>query len=104
LQECMDLVIRNGLANYLVMDLEGNYCGTVSTYKIVKLQKENPALRIKDIYHPQLTYMKPSTPLMEAMQTIRGGQPVILIEEEEGGLSYIDGEVIERYMMLEGRA
>ena len=103
LQECMDLVIRNGLANYLVMDLEGNYCGTVSTYKIVKLHKQNPELRIKDIYHPQLIYMKPSTPLLEAMQTIRGGQPVILIQEEEGGPSYIDGEVIERYMMLEGR-
>lgn len=101
IREAITDVIQSGQSSFLVMNLEGQMAGFVSSSAIAKMIKTNPELRIKDIMSKDIRVLHPNTSIHAVIQYFRNNQPFVLLSSEtENYHYYCDPEVLDQYLRI----
>ncbi len=99
-KEAFNLIFKYAEKNFLVLNLDGRICGTVSARQISKAYKTDPNLKIHQISQSGYISMPPYSSLLQAFSTIQSGHQLIVVEENGEMMGVVDYESIIQCMEL----
>ncbi len=92
--QAKQLVLLSGYKNFPVIDLTGQYVGTVSASQILKSSLKNLTQPIKEFMHQQVIVLSKDEDLIEGMRYLESGVPLLLIIEQNEVIGLVDQESI----------
>ncbi|MDQ3140678.1 MAG: site-2 protease family protein [Bacteroidota bacterium] len=98
MQDAFTFVMQGIENSFIVINLSGQYIGSVSSRNIIKSFKKNPALKVSDIYFPQLVSLSPDAHISHALDTFKSGHSIIAIVDDDDLVGVLDQDGIEHYL------
>lgn len=100
-QEAYEFLMHTRERYFVVINLLGQYCGSVSARQIQVTYKKDPDIRLSEIYNRQLLSLTSSTAIINAMYSLRNQSDLILVSEDEGIIGVVDMDAIQQYIELQ---
>lgn len=100
-KEAYEFILHNRDRYFPVINLMGQFCGSVSAKQIQSAFKKNPDQKISDIANNKLISLNSSTELMNVLYILRSQAELILVTEGDEVIGVIDMDAIQRYIELQ---
>ncbi|MEP7196016.1 MAG: site-2 protease family protein [Saprospiraceae bacterium] len=100
IQDVAKEIIHYGTHNFPIIDITGNYVGSVSSTEIIRNYKSNAQLTLKEIMNTQVVFLDINTALSEGVQYLESGIPLVFIHQEHNILGVMDQESINHGLSL----
>ena len=101
-RDAYEFIMHQTNRHFMVINLYGQYCGTVSAKAIKAAYKLNPETRISEIYQPKLLSLAASTSVAHALYALRGQTNLILVTEADAVIGVLDQESVQQLLDMEG--
>ncbi|MGB4970544.1 MAG: site-2 protease family protein [Saprospiraceae bacterium] len=99
-QEAYEFLMHCRERYFVVINLLGQFCGSVSAKQIQIAYKKNPQTRLTEIYNRQLLSLDSSTAILNVLYSLRGPSELVLVTEEEEVIGVVDLDSIQQYIDL----
>lgn len=100
-REAYDFLLHRRDRAFPVINLMGQFSGTITSRQIQIALKTNPETRISEIYNRRLLSLNSSTSLMNAMYALRSQADLILVTEADEVIGVIDMDAIQQFIELQ---
>ena len=101
-KEAYDFLMHRRDRTFPVINLLGQFSGSVSSKQIQLALKKNPETRISEIFNPRLLSLNSNTALVNAMYALRTQSELILVTELDDVIGVIDMDAIQQFIELRG--
>jgi Zn-dependent protease len=100
IREAREFVMHRLDRTYPVINLLGQFSGSISAKQIIAAFKKNPEARISDIYNPRVMSLPVTTPLVHAMYALRNQTELILVTDQDQVIGVIDNDLIRQFIEI----
>jgi predicted transcriptional regulator len=100
-KEAYEFLMHRRDRSFPVINLLGQFNGSVTSKQIQLAQKKNPETRISEIYNPRLLSLNSSTALVHAMYALKTQSELILVTEADEVIGIIDMDAIQQFIELQ---
>lgn len=97
-KEVYDFILHRRDRTFPVINLNGQFIGSVSSKQIQLALKKNPETRLTEIYNRKLISLHSGTELMHAMYTLKTQAELILVTEQDNVIGVIDMDAIQQFI------
>jgi Zn-dependent protease len=100
-KEAFDFLLHRRERAFPVINLLGQFSGTITSRQIQLALKTNPETRISEIYNNRLLSLNSSTSLIHAMYALRSQTDLILVTEADQVIGVLDIDAIQQFIELQ---
>lgn len=100
-KEAYDVLLHRRDRTFPVINLMGQFCGSVTAKQIQLAFKKNPDIRISEIYNRRLLSLNSSTELLNAMYALRTQSELILVTEQDEVIGILDLDSIQQFIEMQ---
>ncbi len=100
-KEAFEFILHHRDRTFPVINLMGQFSGSISARQIQLAFKKDPNLRISDIYNRRLISLHSSTGIMNAMYALRSQSELILVTEQDAIVGVIDMDAIQQFIEMQ---
>lgn len=101
-EEAFQYLMHSRDRQFIVINLLGQYSGTISAKQIIEARKKDPQLRLSEIYNRRILSLDADTEIMNAMYVLRSQAEIVMVMKEDELLGVADMEAIQHFMETQG--
>lgn len=99
-KEAYEFLLHQRDRTFPVINLLGQFIGSVSSKQIQLAVKNNPETKISEIYNSSLLSLHSSTAIVNAMYALRSQTDLILVTEQDEVIGVVDMDAIQQFIEL----
>jgi Zn-dependent protease len=100
-KEAYEFLLHRRDRTFPVINLMGQFCGSVTAKQIQLAFKKSPEIRISEIYNRRLLSLNSSTEILNAMFALRTQSELILVTEQDEVIGIIDMDSIQQFIEMQ---
>jgi predicted transcriptional regulator len=100
-REAYEFILHRRDRTFPVINLMGQFCGSVSSKQIQLAFKSNPDIRIAEVYNRKLLSLSADTLIINAMYALKTQADLVLVTEADNVIGVIDSDAIQQYIELQ---
>ncbi len=100
-KEAYGFMLHRRDRTFPVINLMGQFCGSVSSKQIQQAHKTNPDIRISEIYNRKLLSLSADTFIINALYALKTQADLVLVTQEDSVIGVIDSDAIQQYIDLQ---
>ncbi|MEO6189864.1 MAG: site-2 protease family protein [Saprospiraceae bacterium] len=100
LSDVKEIVIQSGINNFPVIDITGQYIGSVNASEIFKKIKSNTSLTIKDVMNDEVITLDKNESLTMGVHYLENVSPLIYVQESHNIIGILDQDSVNRGLQL----
>lgn len=100
-KEAYEFILHRRDRTFPVINLMGQFIGSVSSKQIQLALKKNSETRISEIYNPRLLSLNSSTALVNVIYALKTQSELILVTEQDEIIGVIDMDAIQQFIEMQ---
>ena len=93
-------MIQSGINNFPVIDITGQYIGSVNASEIFKKIKSNTSFTIKDVMNDEVITLDKNESLIMGVHYLENVSPLIYVQESNNIIGILDQDSVNRGLQL----